>query len=468
MRRALIPACLLLCLGVVTRSGGQAARPAPAADVTLTREPALSAGVRAAARSLPGGVRLGVLVRDLGSGEVLEASLADDPFIPASTIKLVTAAAVLADRGSADGWWSAELTVPAAQAGAPSVKAVSLRGNADPTLSAAGGPYSLRALAKQAYARGVRQVGEVRVDTAALNAGAWSGAVIGVPMTAPRLAEWHDTPPGSAQAARDRIGAALIAELRRAGVRVTSDTVGEAARPAPYVPPARTDDQGRPLPPDPAIPLQRRPEVGVASVRSASPLGVLAETLRPSDNLRAEELLATLAARPGGSGTLAGALARERALLRRLGADLSGVTLADGSGLSRENRLTPRALAQLLKAMYDLPYPRRGGSRKAPAQVYAGRLNAYAEALPQAGTGETTWRHDGRGGTLAQRLMGTGLEVRAKTGTLPGVSSLAGYVTGRSGRPLAFVIFMNGPESTPILTLRDVQDRMVQAIAEAH
>ncbi|MCD0158338.1 D-alanyl-D-alanine carboxypeptidase, partial [Deinococcus sp. 6GRE01] len=51
---------------------------------------------------------------------------------------------------------------------------------------------------------------------------------------------------------------------------------------------------------------------------------------------------------------------------------------------------------------------------------------------------------------------------------LPGVSALAGYVTGRSGRTLVFAVLMNGPEDTPILTLRAVQDRVVQAMAQAH
>ncbi|MCD0170229.1 D-alanyl-D-alanine carboxypeptidase, partial [Deinococcus sp. 23YEL01] len=69
------------------------------------------------------------------------------------------------------------------------------------------------------------------------------------------------------------------------------------------------------------------------------------------------------------------------------------------------------------------------------------------------------------------RLMerdGFAFDVRAKTGTLPGVSALAGYVTGRSGRTLVFAVLMNGSEDTPILTLRAVQDRVVQAMAQAH
>ncbi|PNY80212.1 D-alanyl-D-alanine carboxypeptidase/D-alanyl-D-alanine-endopeptidase [Deinococcus koreensis] len=472
MRRAL---ALLLLLPAV--SGAQPAlAPAPPSSLTLHRDPALSPGLRAALKPLPPGVQVGLLAVDLRGGAVLESLSPDRPLIPASVTKLVTGAAILAERGGADGWWSAELTVPAAQAGRPQVRALTLRGSGDPTLSVSGGTYSLRALARQAHARGLREVGQVRLDTAALDSGSWRGAVIGVPMTALRLSDWHDAPPASADEAHARLGRALIAELRLGGIRVRSDVVGSATPHAPYVAPVRMDERGTPLPPDPLVPPSRRPEQGVASVRSASPQDVLAETERPSDNLRAEELLATLARRPAGTGrgTLAGALAEERALLERLGVDLSGVRLADGSGLSRHNRQTPRAITGLLRAMYDLPYPLAGPAAALPAGpplpegLYRARRNAFVEALPQAGTGEDVPRHNGRGGTLAQRLLGSGLDVRAKTGTLPGVSALAGYVTARSGRVVAFAILMNGPESTPILTLRAVQDESVRALAAAH
>ncbi|MFC4638102.1 D-alanyl-D-alanine carboxypeptidase/D-alanyl-D-alanine-endopeptidase [Deinococcus hohokamensis] len=439
-------------------------------DLRLQPVPSLSAGVRRALAGLPADVRAGVLVQDAETGRVLEALQPDDAFLPASTTKLVTAAAVLAERRGAQGAWTTELTVPAAQLGRASVTALTLRGSGDPTLQVSGGPYSLRALARQAYARGIRVVEQVRLADQALDPESWKTLPLGVPMSALRLSEWHGRPPATAQEARGRLGAALIAQLRAAGIQVRSAEIGVAAPQRPYTPPLRRDDRGRPLPPEP-VPLRFRPEQGVASVRSASPARVLAETLRPSDNLRAEELLATLAAPPGGNGTLSSALARERAVLRRLGVDLSSVVLTDGSGLSRANRLSPRVLGQLLRAMYVLPWPARPPTRPQdalPARLYRARGNAFVEALPQAGTGETGPEHDGRGGTLATRLTATHLDVRAKTGTLPGASALAGYVTGRSGRTLVFVLLMNGPETAPILTLRDVQDQAVQAIAQVH
>ncbi|GAA5513491.1 hypothetical protein Dcar01_02229 [Deinococcus carri] len=469
----LLPLCLALaCLALVPGSRAQA--PAAGEGVTLRPEPGLSAGVRRALAGLPGNVQAALLVRDLTTGELLEARDADRSLIPASNMKLVTAAAVLVDRGGADGWWSTELTLPAAEVGRGRVSHLTLRGSSDPTLTAADGPNSLRALARQVYARGVREVGALRVDEGGLDARTWQTLPLGVPMTAVRLAEWHDDPPASAAEARARLGAALARELRRAGVKVGSAEVTAAPPFRPFVPPPRTDERGRPLPPDPVVPVEQRPEQGAASVRSVSPAHVLAATLRPSDNLRAEELLATLAVRPGGSGTLAGALARERAVLRRLNVDLTGVRLADGSGLSRDNRLTPRALVGLLRVLYDLPYPgeppqaQPAAPERAelPGHLYRERRNVFAEALPQAGTGENVPGHGGRGGTLALRL--TDLDVRAKTGTLPGVSSLAGYVTARSGHVLAFALLMNGPEDSPILTLRAVQDEVVRALAAAH
>ena len=443
--------------------GASAAAGAQQGTSSAVGDPAPRGAVQRTLGTVPAGVRTALLVIDATTGEVLVASHPDLPLIPASTIKLVTAAAVLHDRGGPDGWWSTELTVPATEAGRAAVSTLTLRGTADPTLERAGAPNSLRALAKQAFARGLREVGAVRLDLTRLDAVTFKTTPLGLPQLPFALRSWETAPPTSVAAARRRLTDALIAELRLAGIRVNSSALAAAPAYTPYVPPARQDEDGTPLPLDLRIPQARRPEVGIASVRSAPVWSFLAAMLRPSDNGRAEALLATLAAQPPGGGTLVGALERERAILLELGLDPRRTALHDGSGLSRDNRLTPRLLTGLLKVMYDLPYlwPPEGAAPALPPRVYKSRHNAFAELLPQAGTGEATSDQAARGGTLARRLVRSGLDVRAKTGTLPGVSALAGYVTAGSGRVLAFAVLMNGPETAPILTLRAVQDQLV-------
>ncbi len=439
----------------------------------------LSPSLKAVINKVPKDVRVGVLVRQVGGGPILEYQRADEPFIPASSLKLLTGASVLTQRGGFGGWWSTSLTIPPSTIPPSTVSSktktsvpwLTLRGSGDPTLSINSGNYSLRALAKQAYARGIRQVGQLRINDAVLDASTWKKAEIGVPMTALKLIDWHDNPPKSANEARIRIGNALLIELKRAGITVKSAEFIAAKPYKSYIPPVLKDKDGNVLPSNQSIPLALRPEQGIATVRSDSVYGILAATERPSDNLWAEQLLSSLAVKPDGNGTLAGALARERSVLRQMGIDLSTVKLADGSGLSRENRLAPRTLVQLLTVMYDLPYPKNSAKAEAallPKNVYQKRLNGFAEALPQAGTGEDLPKHNGRGGTLALRLVNKGIDVRAKTGTLEGVSVLCGYLTSKTGKTLAFALMMNGPKTAPILTLRALQDEAVQAIAAAY
>ena len=105
------------------------------------------------------------------------------------------------------------------------------------------------------------------------------------------------------------------------------------------------------------------------------------------------------------------------------GVAADGFQLVDGSGLSRRDVLAPEALLAVLLRMYD------------PAGV-----SPWMTGLPIAGTD----------GTLAARMKGTPGEnnVRAKTGTMSNVRSLAGYVKTRDGEPLAFVAIVNNFEGT--------------------
>ena len=97
--------------------------------------------------------------------------------------------------------------------------------------------------------------------------------------------------------------------------------------------------------------------------------------------------------------------------------------LVDGSGLSRRDVIATDALLQVVIRMFD------------PSGT-----SAWMRALPIGGVD----------GTLAERMKGTPGEnnVRAKTGTMSNVRSLAGYVTTRSGEPIAFAAIVNNFEGT--------------------
>lgn len=166
-------------------------------------------------------------------------------------------------------------------------------------------------------------------------------------------------------------------------------------------------------------------------VRHASPpLGALIlPILQESDNFYAEMLLAALeAAQPG---------YRQR-YLQQIG--VQGAVLVDGSGLSRQNWLTPNGLVTLLQQM-----------------ARTGYASLWRRSLPLAG----------RSGTLRQRFRNTAAQDRvwAKTGTLRGVVALAGYVEPVQDRPLVFSLVVNqGGEATT--QLRAGLDRIVVLLAQ--
>jgi serine-type D-Ala-D-Ala carboxypeptidase/endopeptidase (penicillin-binding protein 4) len=139
---------------------------------------------------------------------------------------------------------------------------------------------------------------------------------------------------------------------------------------------------------------------------------------KKSQNLHAEMLLRTMGAEFKGSGTNEAGLQVVKEFLVDAGIDSEKVKLNDGCGLSRENLLTPRFQTSLLHFLSQRYY-----------------FDLFRNTLAISGTD----------GTLKNRL--SALDVRgsihAKTGTLNGVTTLAGYMTTRSGRNLVFSIFAN-------------------------
>jgi D-alanyl-D-alanine carboxypeptidase/D-alanyl-D-alanine-endopeptidase (penicillin-binding protein 4) len=119
---------------------------------------------------------------------------------------------------------------------------------------------------------------------------------------------------------------------------------------------------------------------------------------------------------PAARGSWASGALAVKAFLRRQGVNDADYTLADGSGLSRANRVTTRGQTDLLAAM----------SRHPHAEV-------FRESLPIAGTD----------GTIGKRMKDLAGRVYAKTGYISGVRALSGYARTADDRWLAFSIIYN-------------------------
>lgn len=152
----------------------------------------------------------------------------------------------------------------------------------------------------------------------------------------------------------------------------------------------------------------------LASVESP-PLSEIVKLMnKSSNNLIARSLLLTLG--QGEEDALQAGRARVRRILEANGVRFRKMFVDNGSGLSRQARVTARSMAYLLYAAYRAPF-----------------RDAFVDSLPIAGVD----------GTLRRRMRGYPL--RMKTGTLSGVHALAGYSLPRegAGRPLAIVAIVN-------------------------
>jgi serine-type D-Ala-D-Ala carboxypeptidase/endopeptidase (penicillin-binding protein 4) len=141
--------------------------------------------------------------------------------------------------------------------------------------------------------------------------------------------------------------------------------------------------------------------------------------LNTSQNLFAEMLLKQLGKRFGRAGSwVEGLQVERRFLIDSVRIDSTQFSLSDGSGLSSANLISPLAFTQLLRFIRAHP-----------------RYTTFAPGLPQSGGT----------GNLRTRFVGTPLEgrVRAKTGSIAGVNTLAGYIEGRDGRPITFAVEVN-------------------------
>ncbi|HIK28368.1 MAG: D-alanyl-D-alanine carboxypeptidase/D-alanyl-D-alanine-endopeptidase [Oscillatoriaceae bacterium SKW80] len=165
-------------------------------------------------------------------------------------------------------------------------------------------------------------------------------------------------------------------------------------------------------------------EMELAAVESPPLSELVKQTNQESNNLFAEVLLRLLAADKAEADTAAAGLNVLKYTLRQLGVTPDSYILADGSGLSRHNLISPEALVQTLRGMASTP---------------VGEI--YRASLP------------------APRRFGAGI-VQAKTGSMTGVSTLSGYVNPPDYQPLVFSIMLNH-SSQPASAQRQAIDEIV-------
>ena len=168
---------------------------------------------------------------------------------------------------------------------------------------------------------------------------------------------------------------------------------------------------------------------------------VLERMMKMSDNFHAESMFYQTAA-SANKGVARAADARNitKRLINKIGLKADNYKIADGSGLSLYNYVSPELLTMLLRYAWRQPVIR----------------DVLLESLPIAGVD----------GTLKDRMRSASTKgnVRAKTGTLTGISSLAGYCTAANGHALCFAIINQGVMRNQIG--RNFQDRVCRALCE--
>jgi D-alanyl-D-alanine carboxypeptidase/D-alanyl-D-alanine-endopeptidase (penicillin-binding protein 4) len=264
------------------------------------------------------------------------------------------------------------------------------------------------------------------------------GAVITAFMTDGARVDPKDTSRGPARSGKPAEAAGQdFAKLL--GLPTSAVVEGKAPATSATAPAAATSASASPGPVSPGAELGR--------IQSPPMIRLVEFMLRDSDNVVAEALARQVALAANKPASFAGAAAAVDEMVAALGLPAAESAVADGSGLSRSNRVTPALLTGLLALAAN-------GTRPELADLFPG--------LPVAGWSGTLDDRFGRSGERSTKV-GAGV-VRAKTGTLSGVYAISGTVTSADGRLLVFAILAN---KVPIgqYPAQDELDRIVSTLA---
>lgn len=431
------------------------------------------------------GAGVGVEVADLATGEVLFDYNALQPLTPASVMKLVSGATALEYLGPEHVFLTTAAAADPIGPDGALAGDLYLVGSGDPTVQTA----DLKALAAELRQAGLRRVsGNIMADAGcfadmgpgsgwdprdedyryaaeiaglALNWNALEVAVVPAKSVG-RPAEIRTIPRtgyvGLENSTRTVSGSrrGIISADRRSGTNIlkVSGTIGRWHAPVTCIRTVHEPDlyaacvfREALVAAGIAVEGQhargRTPEQAlVLAQHQSKPLrDIFVPMMKHSANLTAECLYRTASFAVEGQGSAFASARLACALLEAAGADTGPLVLADASGLSRRDRLTADCLVRLLRYMWLRgAYP-----------------DVFVDALPIAAVD----------GTLKKRMAGTRAanNLRAKTGTLTGVCSLAGYVVSADGELLCFAILMSGYQGGADRPRR-IQDQMGVALAE--
>ena len=161
----------------------------------------------------------------------------------------------------------------------------------------------------------------------------------------------------------------------------------------------------------------------LASHSSMTLSQLLIPFLKLSNNLHAEALVKAAGEKVSGQGTWPAGLAALKADFPTFGLNAQQLSMVDGSGLSRQNYVSTDQISTLLLAAQQRPW-----------------FSTWYDSLPIAGVSDPLV-----GGSLRSRMVGTPAanNLRAKTGSMKGVSALSGYVTAANGEKLVFSMAEN-------------------------
>lgn len=334
-----------------------------------------------------------LLIRDLSSGETLVAYNAEKPLIPASIMKCVTTATLLEKRDVESRFHTKVWLTAPVRDGVVEGNIV-VEGSGDPSLNSrhVAGKDICAEIVSALKEIGVREIGgriiydEDLWDGPAVPPSWMSGDLPHAYGTGSYALNFEDNASGSRSVPNPSavMSTRLRAALSQGGITLRGDDMRSGSREL------LVDHQSAPLD------------------------EIMRSCMMRSDNQYAEALLRTYAVACGEKGSTEAGASREMNYWKRHKAPLEGVHIVDGSGLSRQNRVTPEFMAAVLADRSVDPY--------------------YASFFPLAG----------QEGTLRRFLAGTPLDgyVAMKTGSMKGIQCYAGYKLDDDYAPTHVIVVM--------------------------